>query len=449
MLSKTFCSAPWMNLRINYEGDFIPCRFMWEYNSTYQKDNRRYNINDISMLEYWNSDEQRELRTIFATGREHIMCRDCKYDESNGHWNGRLRSLNSSGISLDNFNNSLVSSPFYNKFLHSEQNHGHANTTPNDLQIDIGSTCNGACVMCSPYASSKLIPDFRKLAPDNPDVFYTPNIKKDWSRNDEIFNKFLDELATFENLKFIQLLGGEPTYIDRFYQICDRLIETGQSKTAILGTTTNCSVYNQKIEDTLLRFDRVQLGLSVETFTASNDYIRWPAKVDEVKQNILKFVKLRDVHPDLFLILRFTPNLLSIMDIDSVFDFMFEYSITAEKCKIMLDPSWLSMHLLPDHLKEKAIQRIENVIDKYNLTPPVSKISNIRHSTGVYSANTQTVYEIYNYLKNAKLPTDADVQYDKCVRYLKGFESLRKNSLYDSLPDLAHFLESYGYAKNK
>lgn len=449
MLSKTFCSAPWMNLRINYEGDFVPCRFMWEYNDNYEKDKKRYNIKDVSMLEYWNSDEQRELRTIFTTGQEHAMCQNCRYDEKNGQWNGRLRSLNSSGISLDNFDHSLVSSPQYNHFLHSEKNNGHADNVPNDLQIDIGSTCNGACVMCSPYASSKLIPDFRKLAPDNPDVFYTPKINKDWSRNNETFDRFLDELATFKNVKFIQLLGGEPTYIDRFYQICDRLIETGQSKTAILGTTTNCSVYNQKIEDTLLRFDRVQLGLSVETFTASNDYIRWPAEVETVKHNILKFTQLRDVHPDLFLILRFTPNLLSIMNIDSVFNFMFEHSITAEKCKIMLDPSWLSMHLLPDHLKQKTLQKIEGVIEKYNLTPPQTKIGNIRNSTGVHAANTQTVFEIYNYVKNMQLPIDADVQYDKCVRYLKGFESLRKNSLYDNLPELAHFLEKYGYAKNK
>lgn len=449
MLKNTFCSAPWINLRVNYEGDFIPCRYMWEFNDNYEKDQKRYNIADVSMLEYWNSDEQRQLRSTFVNGKEHSMCRDCKYDEQNNNFNGRLRNLNHSGISVDDFESSLVSSPYYPQFLHSEHNNGHTTATPKDLHIDIGSTCNGACVMCSPYYSSKLVPDFRKLAPDNPDVFHTPNIRPDWSRNPAVFEKFLDELGTFKDLKFIQLLGGEPTYMKHFYQICDRLIETGQSKTTILGTTTNCSIYNQEFEDKLLAFKTVQLGLSVETFTASNDYIRWPVKIDTVKDNILKFIALRDKHPDLFLILRFTPNLLSIMDIDSVFDFMFEHNITAEKCKIMLDPSWLSIPLLPAHIKHQTIQRIEHVIEKYNLTPLDQKVTNIRHSNNQYSANTQAVFEIYNYLKNVQLPVDADVQYDKCVRYLKGFESLRNNSMYDSMPQLAEFLESYGYAKNK
>lgn len=449
MLCKTFCSAPWIGLRINYEGDFVPCRFMWEYDANYQKTKKKYNINDVSMLEYWNSDEQRELRSLLTHGKQHNLCRNCYYDDDAGNFSGRQRNLNSAGIVLDNFENTLVSSPYYKRFLHSEHNNGHTDVTPTDLQIDLGSTCNGACVMCSPYASSKLIPDFKQLAPANPDVFYTPNIRRDWSRNQHTFNTFLNELGQFKNLRYIQLLGGETFYINRFYEICDTLVSTGQSKSVILGTTTNCTVYTEKLEQTLLKFDQVHLGLSIETFTPTNDYIRWPAKIADIRSNIMRFIELRNRYPEkIFLSLRFTPNMLSIMEVDSVFKFMFEHDVTAEKCKIMLDPSWISIPYLPPQLIDQAIERIQSVIDSYNLTPPKQIVTNLRNRELRNEVNTQTVYEILNYLKNLKTPNDVDSQLDKCVRYLRGFESLRKNSLYDYIPELATYLERYGYAKD-
>ena len=49
------------------------------------------------------------------------------------------------------------------------------------------------------------------------------------------------------------------------------------------------------------------------------------------------------------------------------FEFIIENSIIAESCNLLTTPSCLRLELLPDDILEKIINKIDNIIKKYDI----------------------------------------------------------------------------------
>ena len=156
MLKDTFCSSPWFNIRIDPAGRFLPCRWSVHQEST------GYNIATTSIYEFMNSDVMREIRISMLAGDKLRMCNSCCYDDTNNKVSGRQRQLLKSAITITNFDKTFCASPHYSMFDQTETNN-QLSYTPVDLQIDLGNTCNSACIMCNPTYSSKLSIDYDKL----------------------------------------------------------------------------------------------------------------------------------------------------------------------------------------------------------------------------------------------------------------------------------------------
>ena len=167
-----------------------------------------------------------------------------------------------------------------------------------------------------------------------------PGRHPNWSNDDQLVDKFINELVLIPNIRYIHFVGGETLYMKSFYKICDRLIELGLSKDMHIGTTTNATVYDDKLEHVIRNFKHVHLGISVETFTSLNDYIRWPSTIRQVKLNLDKFLALRE-QTGLHLSLRITPNVFTIYELDTVFEYMIKHKIIAESsnCLLYTSPS--------------------------------------------------------------------------------------------------------------
>ena len=233
-------------------------------------------------------------------------------------------------------------------------------------------------------------------------------------------------------------------YIPQFYKICERLIERKLSHKMILGTTTNGTIFNERLTKIIPYFKQFHLGISVEAFDPVNDYIRYPGKIKNIETNIKSFLKFKSKYKNLFCSLRITPSVLSVMNVDSVFNFMIENNITAESCNILDNPNCLRIEYLPNDLRKKSIQSIEQVIKKHQIQP-TWKLVNIRgHDTHRISISN-TIYEYLDFLKNYKTPTDVDEVRPLTARFLNGFDKLRKNNLWQYNTDLAKYLEAYGY----
>lgn len=435
MLKNTFCSSPWFHLRITYDGSFEKCRWL-------KTTEHNFNINETSILSYHNSDEMCGFRQDMLDGSAPSECDTCYYQEKFNKLSGRQKQLLKSGIRTDDFTNSLLSSPHFDDFTYSQGTHGLTDHSPTDLQIDLGNLCNSACIMCDPQASSKLTQDYIKLYKKS-DLFSEPPAYKSWTSDKMALERFLTDLSLIPDLKYMHLLGGETLYNDAFYRICNTLINNSRASGLIIGTTTNGTIYTEQLAKIIPQFKEFHLGISIESVSALNDYIRYPSKISEVLANIDKFIALREQHPSLYLTLRITPNIFSIYELDQLFEYVIDKKLTVEACNILYKPESLRMELMPEDIRQEIITKLEALVTKYNLQR--HNVTNIRKSNDIDKVTADSVHEYLDFVKGYTVPTDVEQQRKNLVEFLKSFESLRNNTILDYAPRYKDFLRSIGY----
>jgi MoaA/NifB/PqqE/SkfB family radical SAM enzyme len=383
-----------------------------------------------------------DFRKQFLNGEQPRECETCYYQEQFGKLSGRQKQLLKSGIKDDDFENSLLSSPHYRHFKYSNANIGMSMRDPTDLQVDLGNLCNSACIMCEPRASSRLTQDYNKLSQRSM-LFAKPEKYTSWVDDPESMQEFLRNLSLIKGLKYLHLLGGETLYNQAFYKICDNLIRDRSAADVIVGTTTNGTIYNEELEKLIPEFKEFHLGISIESITPLNDYIRYPSKIEDILANIDKFVKLREQYPGLYLTLRITPNLFSIYEIDQLFEYMIEKRITAEACNILYKPECLRMELMPADIRQETISKLEALVEKYSLKR--HNVTNIRNPHLIDQVTADTVHEYLDFVKSYKVPDNQDELHKQLVEFLKSFESIRNNSILDYAPRYKDFLRHIGY----
>lgn len=438
MLKDTFCSSPWFHIRINPQGNYLPCRW------ASQQEKTSHNISNTSISEYMNSSTMSDLRSDMLNGNSPAICSTCYYEDRQNKVSGRQKQLLKSSIKLDNFNQSFCASPHWARFAYSADHQGLTDQQAVDLQIDLGNTCNSACVMCVPTYSSKLATDYIKLNEINPKLFADYPKLVNWADDPGLVDKFIDEVIQIPNLRYIHFLGGETLYLKSFYDICSKLIATGLGKNISIGTTTNGTVYIPQLENIIKEFKHVHLGISVEAFHPINDYIRYPSNISQVTDNIKKFLDLRK-RTNLHVSLRITPSVLSIFHLDTVFKFMLDHGVTAESCDILHEPSCLRIELLPKILCRETISRIDQVISDYGLMQPEDTIINRRREDLTTSVISSVIFEYKNFLSSFDSPENVDEERYNLVKFLQAFETIRNNNILMYLPNYEEFLRSYGY----
>ena len=435
MFSNTFCSSPWFHFKINSDGSYTTCRWSLKGNT----DKSLYTHN---LLEFHNSEVMCNLRKDLLDGKSLSQCNYCYYEESFGKLNGRQRQLLKSGVTVKEFDVTLRSSPHFDNFKFSIENNGTSDLLPVDLQVDLGNTCNSSCIMCYPNASSRLQQEYQKLNQLEPKIFPIQNIAASWTKNNDLVKKFINDIIKIPTLKYIHFLGGETLFEESFYTICEALIEAGISKNIIVGTTTNGTIYSDRLEYLMKNFKEFHLGLSIESVTHLNDYIRFPSQINTVLDNINQFLRFRRSNPNLYVSLRITPNVFSIFEIDRLFVYMIENNVIAESCNILTDPSQLRIELLSDDLRSIVKEKIKNIIDYYELEP--SEIINVRRNDLIPEVIANVVLDYYKFICEYTVPDNVDELRLELVKYIKAFEILHKNSILDYLPEYEKFLRSYG-----
>lgn len=359
---------------------------------------------------------------------------------------GRDKQLNWCNISTSKFEETYAASSYRPAFEYSAISNGDTWLLPIDLQIDLSDVCNGACVMCHPNLSTRLRADYIKLAKVDDELGEAVVAPRaiPWVEDPVIFEKFVASLIALPNIKYLHLLGGETLVLDSFYEICERLIAADKAKDIILGLTTNCTVWNEKLIPLLTQFKSVHLGLSIESVNPINDYIRYPATITEVKSTISNFLKLRETFPELFISLRITPTLFTIYYLDEVFQYMLDNDLTAESCNILVNPEWLKCELLPENLRKEAISKLYAVAAKNGLVKGNLTV-NTRDPHQMRNVQANVLYEYISFLETYAPPENVEQLRHKLAQKLEVFELVRGNCIADYAPEFVPFLTSYGY----
>jgi MoaA/NifB/PqqE/SkfB family radical SAM enzyme len=427
---KTFCSSPWFHMRINNSGTYEYCR--WQVHDP-SRVNFDRNIKSQAPQDYFQN-SMSAIRGQLLNGEIPSGCRECHVMENSGKVSGRQRQLLKTGIREPYFEKTLASSLLRKDFDHSFQNQGHTTRHVTDWQIDLGNFCNGGCVFCNPESSSRLASEFKKL---NLIDQVPPN---SWCDNPDLLDKFVQDLINAENLKYLHFLGGETLITPAFKTILRALIDHPQLKNITIGLTTNLNVWPQDVVDLLCQFDNVNLGMSVETLTPINDYVRWPNTQQRTMQLLTQWIELADKKQWLTQ-LRVTPTCLTIHDIVSVYDYAWNQGISVESCNFLYNPSFLKIDVLPQQFKIEAKQTIQQWLDSHPINI-AEQIINTRNPDFYRVQIWQDLNSYVNYLDSS--PDQSD-QLPDLVNYLKLLESNRGNSIIEYLPQYEQLFRSAGY----
>lgn len=426
--NKNFCPSPWFHMRINNSGSYEYCRWM-HIQGTRAGPN---NISCQSPEDYFQN-TLAPLRSQFLNGEAPDKCKTCYEMERYNKVSGRQRQLLKIGVLDQNFEKSLSSSPMIKEFDYSSENQGHTQLGVLDWQIDLGNYCNSACVFCSPESSSRLAAEFKKLKIIN----QVPS--NSWCDDQQLVEKFISSLKN-NNPRYLHFIGGETLITSGFKTILQALVDSGQSKHVTIGFTTNLTVWDEDIVNLLAEFEQINLGLSIETLTPVNSYVRWPSIFPTTIELLDRWVTTAQKHCWLVQ-LRITPTCLTINDLDTVYNYAWNHNLAVESCNFLYKPECLRINVLPKDILLKAKQKLSNWIESHYIEGH-EQIVNTRDPN---IARLQVIQDAQSYIKFIDSVDDESYRLPDLVDYLKLLESIRKNTILDYLPEYEELFRSAGY----
>lgn len=410
-------------MRINNAGHYEYCRWA-------NKDNRYAadSIRNVTPIKFFQQDMS-SIRQQFLDGELPPGCTECAQMEQHNKVSGRQKQLLKIGVRLDQFEKTMVSSPWIKEF-------GKGSITaqmPQDWQIDLGNYCNGACVFCTPHSSSRLATEFKKIGivSDVP----LPN----WTDDPVLVDRFVDSLIASSRIQYLHFIGGETVITPAFKIILQALIDAGLNKTATIGFTTNLGVWRDDVVELLEQFQGVNLGMSVESFKIVNDYVRYPVCLPTVFETMDLWLAVAKQHHWLTQF-RITPTALTVGHMLGVYEYAWHHNIAVESCNFLNRPECLRPSVLPADHRQRIVAELQDWIDKHPVDS--NTVVNIRDPNVAQQQIVQDLQSYVNYLKNEP---DESHRLPDLVEYLKLLESNRGNSVLTYLPEYEELFRTAGY----
>jgi len=409
-------------MRINNAGHYEYCRWADKSQRT-----QTAHIQSVSPQEFFQQ-HMTPIRQQLLAGEQPAGCGECAVMEQNLKVSGRQKQLLKVGVRLEQFEKTLVSSPWRDTFVAD-----HFDQLPQDWQIDLGNYCNSACVFCDPHSSSRLAAEWQRIG-------FTQDLPPaNWTDDPVLIDRFVDTLTQSLHIQYLHFIGGETVITPAFKTILRALIQAGLNRTATIGFTTNLTVWDTGVVDLLKQFHGVNLGMSVESFEIVNDYVRWPSKLPVVLENLDRWQELAGQQGWL-LQLRTTPTLFTVGSLLSIYDYAWNRGICVESCNFLAEPAVMRPSVLPLSYRSAIISRMRTWLDQH----PVSgdTVINIRDPNVLQLQNHQDLQSYVNYLEN--MPDESD-RLPELMVFLKQLETSRGNSILTHLPEYEELFRSAGY----
>jgi len=199
--------------------------------------------------------------------------------------------------------NKLIS--YLNRRIDKDVNFENLLEFPKYIEIETVNACNARCPMCT---------------------------INDWERNypvmkDDVFNKISDELIEYKKyLKRVSLYrDGEPLIDKKLPQRINKFFESGIVNTSI---ATNVSLLNEKRSKEILEAGLGLVIMSIDSLKKEIfEKIRVRLKFEEVKENAIKFLELRDkINPNCRVWIRMIRQESNYSEWDDYYNFWKKYA---------------------------------------------------------------------------------------------------------------------------
>ena len=341
------CLYPFTNLTVNPSGTVAPC-CKYNLNKT-DTEIEIDNVRDKNIEELFNQPAMEKIRQQFLNGEKPAACQVCWDEESSG-----IKSMRE----------------FRNKYLAQWNPHRPVYETKFDhpeiitLDFKFSSLCNLKCRICGPYCSSNWLKeslDTGRYHEHTINIFSSYAERK-FANNEENFEIFKKLLP---NLHIIEFYGGEPLMQPEHFKIMEILKDSEYLSNIYLYYNTNGTLYDDKYINIWNKAGIVELNISLDDIQERFEYQRFPAKWDEVLNNLLKFKK--SCKETVTKALCCNISVYNIYYLDEFLKFNFENLNMMIRTNLLHWPDEMCIKHLPNHVKKIIADKLLN-IPKEHLT---------------------------------------------------------------------------------
>ena len=325
---STMCYHPWVGLNITPQGEFKPC---CKYNR----------VIATSLSEYQNSKELYQLKEDFTNGVKSDACKQCWSDENAGLPSKRQ---------LD-----------WKYILHETV---PESTALKILSFPFGNSCNLACRICDSYSSSGWISEEIKLQPHITDIKIYKHQR--FYQDTNFINQIKD---ICKDIIHVEFPGGEPFLagVAEHLNFLDFLITLGAGNIS-LHYITNATIFPKtEFWDRWAKFKNIDIQLSIDGTDAQFEYNRWPAKWNEVDNNIQQYIAQRELCSNLQLSVSHSVSIFTVYYLPEFIKWCLQNKLGKPYLGLIATPTYYSIKVLPLVIKNKINEKIsrfkfENVV---------------------------------------------------------------------------------------
>lgn len=339
--SKTFCMFPWLHLNVTPKGNIYPC-----CSSDYVEPFA--NTKDITLAQAFNTEKMRQLRLDMLAGRENEACTFCYKHEQSSPYSFRKYSIEKFAHRYDDLIPYTNADGSLDKF------------TMAYFDVRFSNICNFKCRTCGSEFSSKWAQEHKEHDAPSPGFKVIQHADSSGSLLDQVVEQI-------PNIELAYFAGGEPLITDEHYVILEEMIANGSCKNITLRYNTNMSNFKYKKYDVLdmwSNFKAVEVSSSLDHYGPKAEYIRYGTEWKTVESNLRK---IRDVD---YINYQFNCVLsnLNYVTLADFFEYMIDNDLLRKHDYIsiyhLLNPSFYSAQNLPQQLKNKGNERLQNLIDQ-------------------------------------------------------------------------------------
>jgi len=199
--------------------------------------------------------------------------------------------------------------------------------------------------------------DSSKLLVENNALGFEKSNQRDYELSKDDHSK-ITNLANHD-LKIVTLMGGEPLINKEIINFLKLLIKNGKSQSILLHITTNGTKCDDDILNILRKFKHLRLMISAEGIGKCNEYLRFPSKWENIKNNIVQFKKLSNA----YIYINTVVQNLNILYVHQLVELAYENNFFIKFEKIR-KPYYLDIFNLPKHLLQEAHRRLSKIEKK-------------------------------------------------------------------------------------
>lgn len=436
--SKVFCNTPWYELHIYWDGSLGIC--CQESHRLYSPGHEsHYNVKNMTLAEWFNSLPAREFRKSMFDQQAPTACSRCHHEEALSGSSRRHRSNQKSVIfTKQNFADSYQQSPGFDKFEASKQNAGFHNGMPIDLHIDLGNFCNLTCKICDPQVSSSIAVQHVKWGIEQDRKY----VGTDWTRDQEVWQRVLEELANIPKLHNIHFMGGETLLTRRFEQFVDFMIERNRTDLNF-SFVTNGTTFNSSLMNKLKKFNRVGIEVSIETLTEHNAYQRQGTDTNEVLKNIQRYQEFCN-NSSITVSIRPAVSALTIGQYWTLLEYCMTQGLIVKSLQV-ISPEYYNITVLPDAVKQQYLGHYQDLLQKYNTG--LEQIQKDFNESDPNQAHLTVLREIVACIRalEAPAPADRDQLQQQMVEHCRRWDRVHGYDARQLYPEWKSMLDQYGY----